>query len=233
MHPKPTPRCNIARYPVHGPSGAARGAEGCMDSFGGGKTIPYEGESVARSPKWEDECRSAVVNADPAAMKRALAFGLPIDEPIGGFGGQTALHFTCNRMATPSVVRVLLDAGANVNDPADALDTPLMAAAFHGCLGLVKVLLAAGADVHAKDGERETALSKACLSKTKAHEKIVGELLAAGAKPTADDLTLACEQGSAATVRALIAAGADVRGVNRWGDTALHKAVDYGNLAMV
>jgi ankyrin repeat protein len=166
-------------------------------------------------------------------MKRALEFGLPIHEPIRGFRGQTALHFTCNRRAKSSVVRVLLDAGANVNDPADALNTPLMAAAFHGCLGLVKVLLAAGADVHGKDGEGETALTKACLSKTKAHQKIVSELLAAGAKPMADDLTLACEQGSVATVRALIAARADIRGVNRWGDTALHKAVDYGNLAMV
>jgi len=188
---------------------------------------------VGKARTWDDECRRAVVNGDAAAMKRALERGLPIDKPIRSFGNQTALHYACNRRAKPSVVAVLLEAGASVNDPADALDTPLMAAAFHGRLGLVKLLLAAGANVHAKDGEEETALSKACLSKTRAHDDIVNELLAAGAQPGVDDLTMACEQGSPAMVRALIAAGAEVGGINRWGDTALHKAVDYGSLAVV
>jgi ankyrin repeat protein len=166
-------------------------------------------------------------------MKRALQLGLSIDQPIRGFGGRTALQYACGRRAKTAVVQVLLGAGANVNHPADAPDTPLMAAAFHGCLGLVTLLLAAGADVAAQDSEGETALSKACISKSKSHEKIVCALLAAGARPAADDLTLACEQGSPATVRALIAAGAEVHAINRWGDTALHKAVDYGNVPMV
>jgi ankyrin repeat protein len=166
-------------------------------------------------------------------MKRSLGLGLPIKQPIRGFGNQTALHYACNTRAKPRVVAVLLEAGANVTDPIDAAHTPLMAAAFQGRLDLVKLLLSAGAKVDARDGEGETALSKACLFKTKAHEAIIQELLAAGATPTTDDLTIACENGNPAVVRALVAAGADFRRINRWGDTALHKAVDYGHLATV
>ncbi len=63
----------------------------------------------------------------------------------------------------------------------------LVAAAESGRLEVVKLLLAAGADVHAKRTDRvasglgePTALTEACMDKTSGHQNIVKELLAAG-----------------------------------------------------
>jgi hypothetical protein len=68
--------------------GQAEGVLGCAAR----STRFVNGCCMPKSPKWEDECRSAVVNGDAAAMKRALALGLPIGKPIRGFGDQTVLH---------------------------------------------------------------------------------------------------------------------------------------------
>jgi ankyrin repeat protein len=185
---------------------------------------------MAKTPKWEDECIGAVVRGDADAMRRAVALGLPVNQHVLE-NAYTPLHYAVNERRTkPAVVAVLLEAGADVNArTAGALApgrTPLMIAANRGRLDLVRQLLAAGADLHAKAPTGIAALAEACWGgKKAANEDVVRELLAAGAKPDAEALVAAGRYGSPEMVRLLIAAGATVNEVSRWG-TALHFAVD-------
>jgi ankyrin repeat protein len=173
-------------------------------------------------------------------MKQALTHGLPINKPIKSFKNSSALHKAVLRGARPDVVQVLLDAGSDVNCPVDASYPSLVVAAEDGRLDLVKLLLANGADVQARNAMGHTALTTACLDNTPGHENVIKELLAAGAKPTVDDLDSACDsgdplgpaskRGSPAIVRLLIAAGVDVNGVASWGGPALHRVAEGGNV---
>jgi cell wall assembly regulator SMI1 len=105
-------------------------------------------------------------------------------------------------------------------------DTPLMIAAYRGRLDLVNLLVAAGADVHAKSAIGISALSNAAGGgKTAAYERVVARLLEAGAKPDAEAPVAAARHGSPKIIRMLVEAGADVNEVCRRG-TALDLAVD-------
>jgi cell wall assembly regulator SMI1/ankyrin repeat protein len=186
---------------------------------------------VSKAPAWENECIFAVVNGDASAMRRAIGLGLPVNGLVFGDKTHTPLHYAVNNGAKPSVVAVLLEAGADVNatvgDPPRSLaETPIMMAAYEGRLDLVRQLLGAGADVNARTPSGVTALECAGWGgKTSAHAKVMREQIAAGAKPAAESLTAAARRGSPEMVRLLIDAGANVHEISRWG-TTLHLAVD-------
>jgi ankyrin repeat protein len=194
---------------------------------------------MPKAPKWEEEFTRACRKNDGAALKRALAMGLPIHEPIKAYNGISALCSAVIQGAKPEVLQALIDAGADVNSRADAGKSALAAAAETGRADQVKLLLAAGADWTATDAMGFTPLTLACLDKTAGHEQSLRELLAAGARPTVDDLDSACSNGdplgpddklgSPAMIRMLIEAGVDVNGFSRWG-TALHRAASNGNV---
>ena len=77
------------------------------------------------------------------------------------------------------MTKLLLDAGANVNDRSATLrDTALARAAQNGNVGTVRVLLAAGAKVDDRDGSGWTPLFNAALM---GHLETIDALLAAGA----------------------------------------------------
>lgn len=91
--------------------------------------------------------------------------------------GLTALHIAVNSQNINAVVQ-LIKAGANVNSVSTSRYTPLMVAAFNGSLPLVKLLIAAQADISAKTKNGSDALS---LAASKEHPNIMEELIKHGA----------------------------------------------------
>jgi ankyrin repeat protein len=98
--------------------------------------------------------------------------------------GRTALIHAAD-WDDPQLVRLLLNAGADVN----SRDTPLITAALLNCTEIVKLLLDAGADVNAKRGAiGGTALMWAARGGTRGTET-VKLLLNSGADVNAQDET--------------------------------------------
>ena len=76
------------------------------------------------------------------------------------------------------ISRALIAAGADVNAAQHGGWTALHAAAVHGNVPLVRLLLEAGADPHAKN---DTGQTPAALAKTKNHKEVIALLQARGA----------------------------------------------------
>jgi ankyrin repeat protein len=132
------------------------------------------------------------------------------------------------------VLHALLHSGASVNSTTSPLSrTALMVAAFHGDLTAVKLLLASGASLAAKDERGHDALTIALMQK---HEPIVVYLIQHSADVdtprvyypglrTATPLYTAVRKGlSTRTLGALVDAGADVNRRCITGSTPLHVA---------
>jgi uncharacterized protein len=151
------------------------------------------------------------------------------------------------------MVELLLKAGADPNSAIPGGETALMTAARTGKVGVVKALISAGADVHAKEEKRgQTALMWAAAE---GHTQVVEELLRAGAhlhyrlSTGFTPFLFAVREGQADVVRVLLKAGADVNetiqtqqdsgprpasgaGVPRPGNSALHLAVVNGHFEL-
>ena len=131
----------------------------------------------------------------------------------------------------PSAAFVVWDAKRN-----GTLDKALWDAAWDGRTAVVELLLAAGADVDAKDEDGWTALHYAA---TRGHTAVVELLLAAGADVNAQSnaggtaLHYAAFYGHSAVVELLLAAGADVDAESKIGGTALQAAAAYGHATVV
>jgi ankyrin len=158
-----------------------------------------KGASVnARGPRGQTALMWAVAEQHPAVVQVLLSRGADIrarsDEsgqvmavpPHGKpeynrmipFGGETALMFAA-RVGDLASAKVLLAAGANVND-ADAWGVSAMVLAAHsGFTEMVELLLDKGADANAT-GPGFTALHEAIMRRD---EKMVTALLAHGANP--------------------------------------------------
>jgi ankyrin repeat protein len=111
--------------------------------------------------------------------------------------------------------------------------TPLMLAVDHRDIDSVRKLLAAGADVNAKDVFGRTALSWACSS-GRASDRVIELLLSAGADPNAADKVGVAPLYPATIVRSprllqrLLQVGAKVNATDKWGRTALMAAAGLG-----
>lgn len=114
----------------------------------------------------------------------------------------TALHKVAMHKDA-SMVRLLLDKGANVEAVDQHKKTPLHHAVIEGFEEMVKLLLGKGAKVKVKDYRGSTPLQVA---------------IAKGANPI---------------ISMLLDNGADIEARNEGGMTALHQAVSYGSISTV
>ncbi|KAI7206068.1 hypothetical protein KC343_g6195 [Hortaea werneckii] len=139
-----------------------------------------------------------------------------------GKDGKTALHLACTKGSTVPV-KLLLEAGADVETPAMSLDThgmtPLMFAAADRRLDVVKLLLTHKANVNSLDVLGRTALHHACDHTEKQSwpdAQLVRALLAAGAEVDRQDvsgqtaLMYAARTGTLKVVSDLLAVGAEI-----------------------
>jgi ankyrin repeat protein len=133
------------------------------------------------------------------------------------------------------VVRLLLQAGADVNSQEDdSGSTPLMETLRHGYMELVPVLLDAGADINAKKNNGVTPLMYAAQGGS---PEAVRLLLGAGADIDRQDsngwtaLSNAAIRGNLQVVDALLEAGPEIQGEG--GRIAMTIAAEHGNCKMV
>lgn len=144
-----------------------------------------------------------------------------------GYARQAPLHYACRSGHHVTIVRLLIEAGADVNTKDRAGWTPLHYACRHGHADIVQLLLDAGADVNAKENNGSTPLSLASLN---GHNELVKLLLEKGADINAmgsrghSPLSLAAGKLDYKLVHFLLSHGADVNARNKNGETPLHRA---------
>jgi ankyrin repeat protein len=167
------------------------------------------------------------------AARRGVDFVRPLlekgaDPNLQNGAGVTPLCFACLRSFPfddppgPACVKLLLKHGAKL----DAVgNRELLFAARSGGSDIVSILLDAGADVNAKNGEGETAISEAVFHKDR---RIMELLLSRGADvPQAGPrLLMNAARGDANVVKLLIAKGAKADAIGPSGLTALHWAAN-------
>ncbi len=176
------------------------------------------------------------------AAKTSMQHGAQVQQ-----GGLTALHFAA-QVGDATSARLLVGAGAPVNEPAADGNTPLVLAVFSGHGDVARVLLEQGADANAA-GAGYTALHAAAM---RADVATTRALLAKGAKPNArltrgspvrrfasqwalpntfrgaTPLFVAAAYQEAGVVRELLAAGAQPDAVLENGMTPLLVAAGVG-----
>ncbi|XP_062599458.1 uncharacterized protein LOC134260970 [Saccostrea cucullata] len=136
-----------------------------------------------------------------------------------------------------SIVKLLIEAGANVNLP--GYDRPMLAACEYGHLRVVNELINAGAAINPKGYYLiDSPLMAACRN---GHLRVVRKLIEAGADVNLQNnysipISAACENGHLSVVKELIKAGAAVNPQNAYGyhiAKPLIAACENGHLGVV
>ncbi|MBS0606227.1 MAG: ankyrin repeat domain-containing protein [Verrucomicrobia bacterium] len=138
----------------------------------------------------------------------------------------TPLHLACGS-GDSELVRLLIEAKANINDQDKDGDTPLHGACQSGHLQVAELLIKVGADISIKGEYGYTPLHDASY---RGYSEIVRLLI--NAKADVNDLTtngysplyLACSSGHSDIVKQLLAAGAIIDGKNKEGKTPFQVA---------
>jgi ankyrin repeat protein len=165
------------------------------------------------------------------ATETALLAELAVDDVVMGRTefGNTALHYAA-RYGSPKHIKILLEAGANVNAFNLSGSTPLIAASES--TKNVEVLLEGGADIHAQNRLGDTALFYASYAEDPINVK---KLLKAGAdvnwrnNANWTPLHYAARIGHPSVVKALLNAGANVDSRSKNGVTPLLNWADKFN----
>lgn len=135
-----------------------------------------------------------------------------------------------------TLVKYLLDGGADVNFSNFKGVSPLQAAVRKGSEIIVNQLLAAGANANCRDSRGESCLHAAVI---RGSETVVQSLLAASADPNFSNsqgrsaLKSAAIRGSRSIVEHLLFAGADVNFRDKYGRSALDDAVSRDSEGIV
>jgi len=167
------------------------------------------------------------------ALEMIRCGGVSIDHT--NMKGVTALA-TASQKGYLSVVRKLLEAGANPQLSNRLGQTPLIQACHNGHLDTVKCLVEHGAVVEHANYNRTTALMRAAQQ---GHKHCVLFLLKSHANVNRKNgeqmtpLMLAAQRGHAEVAHVLISAGADIDGKSAQGSTSLMLACKRGNYQVV
>jgi ankyrin repeat protein len=130
-----------------------------------------------------------------------------------------------------AVVKLLLNAGAEVNIAGTSGYTPLQSASIQGYKEIVNLLLSAGAEVNIPDISGATPLQ---LASKRGYREVVELLLSAGADVNDTSLHVASRNGHKEVVEQLLNAGADVNAKTRGTlYTSLHTASRKGHKKVV
>jgi len=113
----------------------------------------------------------------------SLLLSLKADPNVKGVGGYTSLHLARDK----DTVRLLLEAGANIDSKDNEDSTPLQYAVHSGNVEIVEMLIRAGANVNTQNSHGWTPLHN---SINKGYADVVRVLLNAGA-----DKTIAAQGG--------------------------------------
>eukprot|EP01089_Gocevia_fonbrunei_P021896 TRINITY_DN8660_c0_g1_i2.p2 TRINITY_DN8660_c0_g1~~TRINITY_DN8660_c0_g1_i2.p2 ORF type:complete len:266 (+),score=47.05 TRINITY_DN8660_c0_g1_i2:30-827(+) len=97
--------------------------------------------------------------------------------------GQTLLYWACESKS-PSIAKLLIDGGANINMEEKYGFTPLHLASFLGNMNVVKLLVAGAADVNKTNNSLSTPLH---LAAKEGHIDVVKHLVESGANITTKD----------------------------------------------
>ena len=135
-----------------------------------------------------------------------------------------------------SLVRILLDEGANFEAKDITGRTPLHVASQNGHPAAMRLLLGQGADIEATQHDESTALH---LAVSNGHERAVKLLLENGVNTEARNFHWSTALHIAAAIDLdtiagmLIEHGADLETRDRYQNTALHKAASFGSERMM
>ncbi len=163
-----------------------------------------------------------------------------INEPLSTErGALTPLMIACNG-GHASIVRILLNRGADVSATADHGVNALHLSVLDGNLETVTLLVEAGADLNAViSGIGHEGATPLHLATNNGHLEVMEALLKAGADSESKDgrghtpLLRAAQNGQVEVVTALIAAGADLEATSPEGHTPLHLAAWIGRSAVL
>lgn len=146
---------------------------------------------------------------------------------LPGSAGCTPLHLAAWR-GNDECLKLLIEAGSDVNSTDEDLWTPLHYAALHNHFYCLKTLISHGANINAKDKWNMTPLHSATFG---GQLNGLKELILHGADLNAQDnfgnapLHLAASCGKLNCLKGLIDAGANPQLKNKDGETALEEAI--------
>jgi len=169
--------------------------------------------------------------------------------PLGDGDGWIHPLEKAARQGSPETLRILLDAGADVNGAGSDGDTALHAAAWKGSLETVDELLRRGADPNRLAVPSDNAVARrmeelgqkwepftgaAPIERAagRGHLEVVSRLLAAGARPRYA-LLAAGSVGDVDLIELLLKSGADPRAVTGYHESMLRHAATNGHVAAV
>lgn len=147
----------------------------------------------------------------------------------------TPLHVAASRNQNPSVIRALVESGADVDGRNSDGDTPLhSAASFNGNPSIISLLLELGADINARNRFDDAPLHNA--AEHNYNPSVISLLLEldadVNARNRSDDTPLhkAAEHNNNVEITvALIAGGADINAIGFLGSTVLNDAATNEN----
>eukprot|EP00931_Biecheleriopsis_adriatica_P113856 TRINITY_DN8909_c0_g2_i2.p1 TRINITY_DN8909_c0_g2~~TRINITY_DN8909_c0_g2_i2.p1 ORF type:complete len:347 (-),score=53.02 TRINITY_DN8909_c0_g2_i2:183-1223(-) len=143
------------------------------------------------------------------------------------------LLLLCALHGKSEMIKVLLDAAANVNQSDDEDATPVLASAQGGHLEAMQVLLASRADVNKASQDGTTPIFFAAQE---GHDEMLKLLIDARADPNSQredgvtPISMASQKHRLSTVSMLIQAGANVNLCNSQGGTPVHVVANTGCL---
>ena len=144
--------------------------------------------SAPRAGTPDADLAKAVEAEDVNGVKAALTAGAKVDVMMPGDGGDmmTALMYS-SLVGFEKGAELLLQHGADFNDGlAQAEYTPLHGAAFQGRPGIIKLLLAAGADPLDRHSDGFIPMHRACWGNTPKHTESVLAFLEHGVDVSID-----------------------------------------------